>query len=247
MVSSGGVEFYRHLQSQFKFSSVRNYRFNIGHYWFEPSLGVLLAANSPPKLGQIHSFFLHQDRGSKYFHGPRFSIDVSPSVTDKWTSSLAHARNLACAPPLQFEEHPHKVTLGKLYESVHFVHLDTLRGVAKLYKVEHEAITELGMVLRVSTGHSDIKVLDNLLVVQNLNSQESHVFDVKSELSPFVVLWHGMKPHPPLMSVRVRPYIEKPNIVTGTTFLYDGRPIRVNRMSPNYTGLGPHWVMDCSM
>ena len=188
VVSNGGVEFYRHLQSQFRFSSVRNYKFSIGHYWFEPNLGVLLAANSPPKLGQIHSFFLHQDKGSKYFHGPRFSIDVSPSVTDKWTSSLAHARDLAGDPPLQLEGHPHKATLAKLYESAHFVHLDTLRGVVKLYRVEHEAITELGVNLQVSMGHSDIKILDNLLVVQNFKSQESHIFDIKSELSPFVVL-----------------------------------------------------------
>jgi hypothetical protein len=66
-------------------SHAKGFSVKVGHYWLEPKEGVLVIACSPPKLGQLQVFFVNQTRGHKLFNGPKFSINVAPSVTNIWT------------------------------------------------------------------------------------------------------------------------------------------------------------------
>lgn len=162
LITSASIEFYRYIASEMKLTVARCYQFPVGHYWFEPKSGILVAANSPPKLGQMHTFFLLQDKGPKSFHGPRFSIDVSPSVTDMWTTSPAHTALLANAGQ---DGPPHKVLLACIYGSCHLVHLDCIRGQVRLYLLSHERVASTQYVINVPAGLAEPRVVDNLLIV----------------------------------------------------------------------------------
>ena len=70
--------------------------------------------------------------------------------------------------------------------------------------------------------------MDNLIIMQNFDKQETHIIDIKSEkepLVPFCFFWNSMKETLPTVSLKLRAIIEKPKIVVQTKFFYDNKPI----------------------
>ncbi|CAG9322635.1 unnamed protein product [Blepharisma stoltei] len=248
MVTNAGVEFYKLAEASLKFSNIRGYQINIGHYWFEPSDGVLVVAASPPKLGQIDTFFVYQDKGPKFFHGPRFFIDINPSVTDKWTSDQTNVKNIKDTEN-NTEQDPHHVELLKIYESVYLVHGNCVKGQLNLYKLTHEKVALDRETIKIKPGAYGICTIDNLLLIFNYTLQETYIFDIKSEnysAKPFCTLWNGMSLDPPTMTYKMKVIIEKPNIIVLPTLLFDGKQISTLQEFDNTSGKNGQ-VIDCPM
>lgn len=188
MVTNVGIEFYK-INENLKFSNVRGYQINIGHYWFEATEGILVVSSSPPKLGQIDTFFVYQDKGPKMFNGPRFSIDISPSVTDKWTSDNSNVTNIK--EYIRPENDPHHIQVFKIYESAYFIHGNCAKGQIFLHKLTHEKVTLDREITDLKPGNYGIRSVDNLIIVQNYTQQETYIFDIKSDkyaTKPFCIL-----------------------------------------------------------
>jgi hypothetical protein len=88
-----GIDFYKFNEKNCRLSHIKGFPMQTGHYWHEPKEGVFVLASSPPKLGQMTTFFT-RPKASKNFQGSKFTIDVAPSVTDMWTESPIHCRNI---------------------------------------------------------------------------------------------------------------------------------------------------------
>ena len=247
MVTSTGIEIYRvSSSSSFKLSNVRGYQFQIGHYWFESDSGILMASSSPPKLGEFNSFFMYQSKGPKYFHGPKFHLDLSPSVTDKWTSDSSNVSNLVYLEASQAREDAHKVLISQIYKGVYFIHLNCIRGKLFLYKLKHEKVKKFQTEIEVQPGDYELKVIDNMLVLLNLTLQETYIYDICStcKTQPFAILWHGMPHKPPKMSVKIKVYIDKPYIKTQLRLLYDNTEVTSQRKSSSYVYSPEKQVLD---
>ena len=181
VVDSNGLEFYKLFPKLAKVLTVSAYQISIGHYWFESTEGILVAASSPPKLGQFYTFFINQNKGGKFFNGQRFNCDLSPSVTNKWTESATNISSLADKIETAAQSPPHSVGLVHLYGCSYFVHIQCLTGKMQIYRLTHEKVSKLDKFIHVPIGNYGIRVIDNLLVLQNYLIQESYIIDIKSD------------------------------------------------------------------
>lgn len=228
VVSTTGIEFFKLFPKLSKIMTVRNYPLVVGHYWFESTEGILVAASSPPKLGQFSTFFVNQNKGAKFFNGQRFNCDLAPSVTDKWTESPPNITSLTGKKEIAALSSPHSVCLAFIYGTTYFVHLQCLTGRLKMFKVTHEKVSSVQEEIQLPVGSYGIRVVDNLLVMQNFTLQETYVIDIKSSKysnSPFYVFWNDMKETLPDVTVKIRlaPMGESFNLASD--FLYDGKSI----------------------
>lgn len=123
----------------------------------------------------------------------------------------------------------HQIALVSLYGYCYCVHVKTTVGRVDLYRVQMGRVESVFEGAEVPVGHCGIRVVDNLLIILNFELQESSVFDVQSEeycAKPFVVIWHGVPPGPPALTMQLEPCIEGGVLMH---ILFGGRPISVQR------------------
>jgi hypothetical protein len=66
-----GIDFYKFVEKNCKLNHIKGFAIQTGHYWYEPDEGIVVLSSSPPKLGQLHTFFT-RPKTSKNFLGPKF-------------------------------------------------------------------------------------------------------------------------------------------------------------------------------
>lgn len=129
VIDNNGIEFFKLYTPILKLTSVKIYSMAIGHYWYSSNDGIIIVACSPPKLGQFCTFFVNQNKGSKLFNGPKFSLDLSPCVTDKWTLSSSNVSSLADVFINQESNAPHQLSVVSLYNTSYILHIQCLTGL----------------------------------------------------------------------------------------------------------------------
>ncbi|OMJ67741.1 hypothetical protein SteCoe_35020 [Stentor coeruleus] len=228
VIDTNGVEFFKLLTPILKLSSVKVYPISIGHYWFSPDEGILLVSLSPPKLGQFWTFFINQNKGSKMFHGPKFTLELSPCVTDKWTFSPTNVSSLTQVMETLEHNSPHTISIEMLYGSSYLFHIQCLNGILKVFLLKSDKIEEF-RTFQLRHGQYGIRSVDNLVLMQNYTAQETYIIDIKSDKyidKHFCLFWNNMKDVLPTVNVKIKVFIEKPKIVAQSTFLYDGKVIQ---------------------
>ena len=221
---------------------------NPGHYWYSSKDRVLLVALSPPKLGQFLTFFFNSNENSKILNGVKFTLDLTPCVTDKWTISPKNVSSLTWQEENQSDNSPHEISVINLYSQTYLLHVQCLSGNITLYKLSPDYLV-MFKEYQLKSGQFGIRVLDNLILMQNYTLQETYVIDIKEqggEMKPYCVFWNGMKNVLPNMSVKLRVFIEKPKVVVSSTFLYDGKPISDLNSFLSSKSLGGD-VLECKM
>jgi hypothetical protein len=224
VVDTTGVEFFK-LQSPLKLVSVKQYQMNIGHLWFSGKDNILLVALSPPKLGHFCSFYLNHH--GKTSQGLRFNLDLSPCVTDKWTISPKGISSLTMQEESPSENSPHEISLLNLYGHSYLLHMQCLSGSLKVYRLKQDDLT-LFKEFSLASGQYGIRCNDNLILMQNYSNQETAVIDIKDQsenCKPFCLFWNNMKNTLPVVSFKLRLFIEKPKVVVTSNVLYDGKPV----------------------
>ena len=226
MIDTNGVEFFKLQKPNLKLVSVKQYQMSVGHYWFSGRDSILVVALSPPKLGQFCSFFLNHH--GKTIQGVKFNLDLAPCVTDKWTISPKGISSLTLPEENLPESSPHEIALINLYGLSYLVHMQSLNGNLKLYRLKHDEISLL-KEFSLTAGHYGVRCIDNLALMQNYTLQETYVVDIKGngeDKKPFCTFWNSMKNTLPVVSLKLRIFIEKPKVMVNTNFLYDGKPIK---------------------
>ncbi len=207
VITRTGIDFLRLSERTLKLTSVKHNSISIGHYWYEPIEGIFVTACSPPKLGGMHTFFMNQNKGPKYFQGPRFSVDLTPSVTDNWTTSHPNISNLTRLDHSQKIGDPHRVVLTRLYDASYFIHLNCVKGVVNFYTLSYEKVDYLSLSIILEPGPYELRVVDNVIIVENFSVQESYLYDIKSQkysASPFCTVWHGFSREPPNIECEIQ-------------------------------------------
>lgn len=228
VVDSNGIEFYKLFPKLGKILTVRAYQLSVGHYWFESTEGVLVAASSPPRLGQFNTFFINQNKGAKFFNGQRFVCDLAPSVTDKWTDSSPNIGNLIDKQEIGAGSTPHIVSLIYLYGYTYFFHAQCLTGKINYYKLTHEKVSKVDETIIVPVGQYGIRLIDNLLVIQNYSLQESYLIDIKSKkysTRSFYTFWNSMRNSPPELTIKVKTFVRGYDVEINSEVLYNGKGI----------------------
>lgn len=208
--------------------TVRNYQHSIGHYWFESTEGIIVVASSPPKLGLFSTFFVNQTKGPKYFNGQRFNVDLSPSVTDKWTEPSPHISTLGEKVEPSSFPNAHCVRLVYLYGSTYFVHIHCLNGSMSMYKLNHEKVLKVADSVQVPPGSYGVRTNDNILILQNYSLQESHLIDIRSKKYGFTVFysfWNGMQIKPKV-SIKLHLSEAEGDLQLNSEVLYGGKPYK---------------------
>lgn len=226
MIDNNGIEFFKLFTPILKITSVKSYPVSVGHYWYSSIEGIIVLSLSPPKLGQFWSFFVNQNKGSKMFNGPKFSLDLTPCVTDKWILSSTNISSLTYFDA-NFKESPHAFNLVSLYGRTYVFHIQCLTGLLTILDVSYEKVQE-NRKIKLPIGQYGIRSVDNLVLMQNYYNQETYVIDIKSQKyfdKPFCLIWNNMKESLPSVSIKLKVFIEKPKVVTRATFLYDNKPI----------------------
>ena len=226
VIDTSGVEFFKLQKANLKLISVKHYQMTIGHYWYSGRDSILLVALSPPKLGQFCSFFLNHH--GKSVPSVKFSLDLAPCVTDKWTVSGKGVSSLSVFEENLNENSPHEVALVNLYGLSYLVHMQSLSGNLKIYRFKHDEIS-LMKEFSLTAGQYGVRCIDNLVLMQNYALQETYVLDVKGTgqgKKPFCIFWNNMKNTLPTLSLKLRIFIEKPKVLVNANFLYDGKVIK---------------------
>lgn len=219
---------------------------NIGHYWYSSNEGILIASFSPPKLGHFSTFFVSQSKGPKLFNGLRFNLDLSPCVTDKWTNSPSNVTSLTEACGRYENNSPHTLNIVFLYGSSYLIHAQCLSGCVKVFKITYEKFEEIRKI-QIPIGEYGIRAIDNLILVQNYTLQETYIIDIMSAEyaeKPFCTFWNNMQETCPVVSLKIKVFIQKPKIIAKPTFLYDKKPIQDLAMFKGSGSLGGE-VIEC--
>ena len=248
MIDNNSVEFFKITAPSLKLSSVKVYQLNIGHYWYSSTEAILLVSLSPPKLGQFCTFFLNQNKGSKQFNGPRFNLDLAPCVTDKWTTSPPNLSSLTRISETSEQNSPHSIAILTIYGTSYLLHIQCLSGILKIFKLIYEKTEEIRKI-QLHPGQFGIRLVDNLILMQNYTLQETYVIDINSEsyaTKPFCMFWNSMKEALPTVNIKIKVFIQKPRVVAQATFLYDSKPIHDLGSFAGIDSLGGE-ALECAM
>jgi len=204
LVREDGFELYKADLREIKAKRVKDFSEKIGHYWLQNDPCTLVIAESPPRLGIMQVYFITTERVIK---GSKLRIDVSPSITNQWTSTPYMSRDLYSVDSL--EAAPHEVRLSRIYGQTQLVHLHCLKGFASVFTVETNEKHPVSELFRVSPGAFDISISDNVLLLHNITDQSTYMYDTKAgnRQSPSCLVWHGVSKSP--ISVTFRVYIDR--------------------------------------
>jgi len=221
LLDDQSIGFYAFQERGFRLVHLRTCVVSVGHYWYEPESGTVLVASQPPRLGLMSCYFVHAE---KNFEGEKFCIDVSPSVTNRWTTSQRLVRSLALKSPPTSEADPHRIFLTRLYNNTYLIHLHCLHGLASISVVTPETVHPLQDVMTVSPGVYDIRAVDNLLLFHNYQDQTSFLYDIMAKplSQAFCTLWHSIPPRDTQISVRLFIDRDRVRYFPVLTVLYDG-------------------------
>lgn len=203
LIREDGFDLYKVDLRDIKAKRVKDFGENIGHYWLLYEPFTLVIAESPPKLGQMQVYFLTE----KVTKGCKLLIDVSPSITNQWTSTPYLSRDLYSEDRL--DPAPHEVRISQIYAKTHLVHLHCLKGFVSVFTIETANSQAISEVLRISPGAYDISLADNVLLLHNITDQSSYLYDIKAEEKqrPSCLVWHNIPKSPITLSFRV--YIDR--------------------------------------
>ena len=220
MVKVDGVELIKVDMREIKGKKVKEFGEKVGHYWFLEEGSVVVIAEPPPRLGLMNMYFVQSERVVK---GPKLLIDVSPSITNQWTSTPYESRDL-CASQAQ-DPPPHIIHVHSIYAQTHMVHLHCLKGFASLFTIDTSDVYPCTELIRVTPGAYVLSVLDNVLVFHNVTEQTSYLWDVKGKEGYSGVVWHGIAQ--PGGNVSFRVYIDrsKTDYFPELQLKYDGKVI----------------------
>ena len=141
---------------------------------------------------------------------------------------------------LKDQNSPHSLTIAKLYGINYLIHIQCLTGILKIFQITNEKVEEIKkMILKI--GQYGIRAVDNLIIMQNSTLQETYVIDIKSEKyndRPYCMFWNSMKEALPIISIKLRAFIEKPKVIVQSTFFYDGKPIKYIKEFTEINSLG---------
>lgn len=204
LIREDGFDLYKVDPRDIKAKRVKDFSEQIGHYWVQSDPCTLVIAESPPRLGTMQVYFLTSE---KVIKGCKLLIDVSPSITNQWTSTPFSSRDLYSADGL--EAAPHEVRLSRIYDQTQLVHLHCLKGFASVFTIESTEARTVSELFRVSPGAFDISICDNVLLLHNITDQSTFVYDTKAQNKqlPCCLVWHGVSKSP--VSVTFRVYIDR--------------------------------------
>mmetsp|Transcript_2603 Transcript_2603/g.5893 ORF Transcript_2603/g.5893 Transcript_2603/m.5893 type:complete len:645 (+) Transcript_2603:1348-3282(+) len=228
LVTNSGVDFYKLNHKTHKLTHVKGFMQTAGHYWYHQ--GVLIIAASPPRLGTFITFFLN--RGPKSLPGPRFNIDLTPSVTDNWTAKAVNSTRIT--DPHDSEPYLHRVILCSLYGDTVFVHVNSVHCRMTLYGLFEDRVEVKDNFDTLPNGKFDIHITDSVLMIMNLTMHETYLYDIKSTkcpTRPFCTIWNGIQVGVPELSIKISAIVDKPNLVIVPTILIDNRHITEDSIS----------------
>lgn len=147
----------------------------LSHYWVEAKAEVIVAApvTSPTEL---ITFFL-KDR-SGLFVGPTFEPEHGEKDHLGWTTRQRTSGELL--ESLGNEKDDYRAALAVVYDKVLFMYFSSTSGLVSLYLLEQTKVVKLPFVLETAPGISDLRCIDNLLIVGSLSRQSSALFDLHS-------------------------------------------------------------------
>ena len=145
------------------------------HYWVEAKAAVVVAASvtSPTEL---ITFFLKDHSGQ--FLGPTFEPEHGERDHLGWTTRQRTSGELV--ESLGSEKDDYRAALAVAYGKVLFMYFSSASGIVSLYHLEQAKILKLPFVLETTPGISDLRCIDNLLIVGSLSRQSSGLFDLHS-------------------------------------------------------------------
>mmetsp|Transcript_13289 Transcript_13289/g.24931 ORF Transcript_13289/g.24931 Transcript_13289/m.24931 type:complete len:617 (-) Transcript_13289:3160-5010(-) len=187
VVTNYELQFLKLNDKKNKWSHQKSFSCYASKYWCNQGVMVVAVKGSNTLL----TFFLDQNKGLKYFAGPKFTVNLDPSQAEDWASSYSGKLKSR-------EDYPHKVLLCRLYEGNYFVHMNSLKGECCLYAIGEYSVQLYTTILCAETGDYELSCSDNLLLLTNYTSQETYVFDIRSDSYvdvPFCTICH--EPEPP--------------------------------------------------
>lgn len=224
LIDDQSIGFYAFQERNCRLVHLKTCAVSVGHYWYEPESGTVLIASQPPRLGLMNSYFLHTEKG---FEGEKFFIDVSPSVTNRWTTSKRLISSLTSKSPPISEADPHRILLTRMYTNTYLIHLHCINGLASISVLTPTTIYPLQDILTVSPGVYDIRTTDNMLLFHNYADQTSFLYDLMAKpiSQPYCTLWHSIPPRDSIISIRLFIDRDRTRYFPVLTVLYDNKEI----------------------
>lgn len=147
----------------------------LSHYWVEAKAAVVVAApvTSPTEL--ITCFLKDQ---SGQFLGPTFEPEHGERDHLGWTTRQRTSGELV--ESRGSEKDDYRAALAVVYGKVLFMYFSSASGIVTLYHLEPTKVLKLPFVLETTPGISDLRCIDNLLIVGSLSHQSSALFDLHS-------------------------------------------------------------------
>eukprot|EP01112_Ceratiomyxa_fruticulosa_P015060 TRINITY_DN4383_c0_g1_i1.p1 TRINITY_DN4383_c0_g1~~TRINITY_DN4383_c0_g1_i1.p1 ORF type:complete len:901 (+),score=199.61 TRINITY_DN4383_c0_g1_i1:154-2703(+) len=105
---------------------------------------------------------------------PKFDLDL-PSLPSTSTSILAAFSSSSTLPPIQ----PNEIAVYQLYNGIYCIHINSHRGSIELFQLTKQAVLRRGRLDLFTSGASHIHVIDNLLLIHNIESKVSLIFDIR--------------------------------------------------------------------
>jgi len=171
LIHSTGLDFYR--LEDLRLKHVKYIKQQLTHYWVEAGTGtVVLACVQRPT--ELLTCFLQDQSGQ--FLGPAFEPEHEEVDHLGWTTRQRTSGELG--ESLGCEKDDYRAVLSVVYGQVLFLYFSTASGRVSLYRLEQTKVSKLPFVLDTCPGISDLRCIDNLLIVSSLSRQSSALFDL---------------------------------------------------------------------
>lgn len=171
LIHTTGLDFYR--LEDMRLRHVKYIKQQLSHYWVEANTGtVVLACVQRPT--ELLTCFLQDQSGQ--FIGQAFEPEHGQSDHLGWTTRQRTSGELT--ESLGSEKDDYKAAIAVVYDQVLFLYFSTAAGRVSLYHLEQTKVSKLPFVLDTCPGVSDLRCIDNLLIVSSLSRQSSAIFDL---------------------------------------------------------------------
>lgn len=187
LVTNSDVQFLKLNDRKNKLSHVKSYTCQASMYWCHDGVMAIGAQGSET----LNFYFLNQNKGPKYFAGPKLTLNLEPHKKGQWAASFSGKIKVSLSPL------PHKVMLCRLYEGHFLVHMNCERGECYLYAVCENSAQLHTSIICQELGDYELSCCDNLLFLTNNTAEETYAFDIRSDSYvgvPFCTIVH--KPAP---------------------------------------------------
>jgi len=198
VLDSSSLYLFKVDEKKMTMKQVAHHSLDFNFAWFEPKSEVLILATT---TGLLQTIFLDVNPKSKKIKGPSFLLDLrmknkDPKLVEagtaqsyqKWNtpnfSVQSSLRNQDIfqvqGQEIKLENELHKILFVNMYGVPSLIHINVDYGTIFIFFITPERVNIFQSSLSVSPLNLySLSLVDNLIVVNNLTSKTSQVFDTK--------------------------------------------------------------------